>query len=166
MQVILGYLESHARFQGGLGEKDNDMNKILNPPKYIVVIIWFLILIFIVLMTLTDDTSNVQSAQVIEIAIWPCTIEEDKQVKIDIFEIKKAKPYVCGKILSTYLPLDLRYSLINLQTEKYELFSEYRKFDAYEFSIELPDNLEVGNYEFEIKSGRRHIVTLYFEVIE
>lgn len=144
-------------------KKDHDTNKILNPPNYVILIFWFLILIFILFNIVISDTSNTQSNQKIEISIHICIIKNYRQVEVETFETN-ISPHICGKVLTEFLPLDLRYSLKNMESEEYVLFSKYKKIDAYEFSIQLPDNLDAGHYEFEIKSGRRHIATLSFEV--
>lgn len=142
------------------------MNKILNPPRsYVMFIIWLFMLIFILLNVILSDTSTAQSNQKIEILIKLCLLKDGFEIDAEAFKIG-TDSRICGKIMSEFLPLDLRYSLINLETEEYILFSKYRKFDAYEFNIELPDSLDTGNYEFEIKSGRRHIATLSFTVVE
>jgi hypothetical protein len=134
-------------------------------PKYVLVILWFLVFILVLLNVLPDDESTAQANQRIDIAIKLCVVNDNKQEYVEIFR-KNTQTQVCGKILSEYLPLELRYSLRNLETEEYIVFSKYRKFDTHEFRVELPNSLDIGEYEFEIKAGRWQIVTLYFEVVK
>ncbi len=145
-------------------KKDRDMNKILNPPNYVVFILWLLALILIMFFVLTGDRSNVQSAQVIEITITPCRIIDNAQIKVVQFKINDS-PYICGKILSEYLPLELQFVLTDKQSDE-RVYYEVKKLVDYDFLIELPNNLSVGKYEFEVKSARRHFGTIVFEVVE
>lgn len=142
----------------------NDMNKILNPPKYIVLILWFSVLILIIFIVFTSDRSNIQSAQAIEIAIKPCKIVDNLQIEVTQFT-KNDPPYICGKILSEYLPLELQFVLTNRQNGE-RVYYEVKKLVDYEFFIKLPENLVIGEYEFEVKSARRHFGTVAFEVIK
>jgi hypothetical protein len=139
------------------------MNKRLNQ-KYAFFILWSLVLILILYIVLTGDRSHVQSAQIIDMEIWPCEIFIGKQENVDHFRINDT-PYICGKILSEYLPLELEFVLTK-QKNSEEVYYEVRKITDRDFIIKLPYGLESGVYEFEVKSGRRHFNKISFEMVE
>jgi hypothetical protein len=140
------------------------MKKILNPPNYVIAIILLLIATLMIFDFLTIDRSNVQSAQVIEIAIIPCKIIDDTQIRVLQFK-EGDSPNICGKVLSEYLPIELEFELTNMQSNK-RVYYEVGNISAYDFLIKLPEDLTIGEYEFEVKSGRRHFGTVTFEVME
>lgn len=140
------------------------MNKILNPPNHFVFILWLLVLMFIIFIMITGDRSHVQSAQAITLAIKPCEIIDGEQVEVGNFGVNSS-PHICGRVLSEYLPVELDFVLTNKGTGE-RVYYEVKNIINRDFLIELPRDLEIGEYEFEITDGRRHFGTVVFEVVE
>ena len=123
------------------------------------------VVIIILLNIIFSDTSNAQSTQEINVTLKPCSLVDGVYDEISSFNLGNA-PQICGEVLTDYIPLDLEYYIVNLETGREILFCEYIKITAREFTVILPDNLEAGKYKFEIKAGcRKHIAETNFIVL-
>ncbi len=140
------------------------MKNTLFTDRHRTIVIIILLLVFIAAFV-SKNTSNVQSAQEINLSIYPCVTEVYEQTSVIIFTVDNP-PNICGIVLSDYLPLELRVTLINKSLDEEVVSFQYEKIVAHEFLIDLPDDLAVGEYEFEIRSGRRHVGSTSFTVVE
>lgn len=127
--------------------------KIKNIHVYLIVII----LITLLLNLMFSDSSNVQSAHDINIVITPCSVVSDSQVETNNFN-QSNTPQICGEVFSEYMPLELEYDITNLDNNETVLFCEYVKIMTRNFTLALPDNLDAGNYKFELKAGCKKLV--------
>lgn len=93
--------------------------KVKNIDLYFVIAI----LIAFLLVLSFSDTSNVQSAQQIDITLKPCSLVDGVYVETSNFD-PGSSPQICGEVLSDYMPLELDFFTTNLETGKEFFFLE------------------------------------------
>lgn len=144
------------------GLSGSQMNK-SDIDKKIVMFFMIIVIVIISFVLVYSDTSDLQSAQEKNISLKPCTVVDGIHMDVTDFEVGVI-PHICGKVLSKYLPLELNYYLV-YSTDNNVILDEHIKITSYEFVIDLPPDLDVGHYEFEIRAGRRkHIASTNFEI--
>ena len=140
------------------------MNKILAVKNIDIYIVIAILVVFALTSIFWSDTSNVQSAHQITLLLRPCKLVDGIHTESPHFEVGST-PYICGEVLSEYLPLELNYYLVN-STNNELVSSEYIKITSHEFIVDLPSDLDIGQYEFEIKAGRRkQLASTNFEIV-
>ena len=139
------------------------MNNLLSF-KNINIFIAVAIVVVIVITIIVSDTYMTPSDSQIDLSLRPCKIVDGIQIEVLYFEFG-GTPHICGEVLSEFVPLELDYYLVNSTNNELVLSAEYIKVTTHEFIVDLPSNLDVGEYEFEIKAGRRkHLASTKFEI--
>ena len=138
-----------------------DLLKIKNINVYFVIAI----LITIILNLVFSDTSDLQSAYEIDVAIKPCKLIGESRVETSHFD-QGSTQQICGEVFSEYMPLELEYYITDLENSETIVVCEYIKITTRTFTIKLPDNLDAGEYKFELRTGcRKYVAETSFAIL-